>query len=69
MAYEEILTEQRDDVMVLTLNRPDRMNAWTPRMGAELSDAIEAADADPNIGALPVTGEIDDKGAGADAAK
>jgi enoyl-CoA hydratase/carnithine racemase len=56
MSYETILTEQRDDVLLITLNRPDRMNAWTPHMSIELTEAIEAADADKSIGAVVVTG-------------
>jgi enoyl-CoA hydratase/carnithine racemase len=56
MEYEQILVERRDDVVVLTLNRPDRLNAWTPRMTAELIDAIEVADADPSVGAVVMTG-------------
>src|SRR5580765_4117468 len=56
MAFETILHEQRDDVVVLTLNRPDRLNAWTPLMSAELADAIEAADAERSVGAVVVTG-------------
>jgi enoyl-CoA hydratase/carnithine racemase len=56
MPYEQILREQRDDVVVLTLNRPDRMNAWTPQMSAELVDAIEVADGDESVGAVVVTG-------------
>ena len=56
MEYEQILVERDDDVVVLTLNRPDRLNAWTPRMTAELIDAIEAADADPAVGAVVMTG-------------
>jgi enoyl-CoA hydratase/carnithine racemase len=56
VAYEQILTEQRDDVVVLTLNRPDRLNAWTPQMSRELTEAIEEADGDPSIGAVVVTG-------------
>ncbi|HKY15174.1 MAG TPA: enoyl-CoA hydratase/isomerase family protein [Microthrixaceae bacterium] len=55
-AFEQILREQRDDIVVLTLNRPERMNAWTPRMTAELSDAIQEADAEPGVGAVVVTG-------------
>ena len=42
--------------MLLTLNRPEKLNAWTPRMTAELVDAIEAADADPGVGAIVMTG-------------
>jgi 2-(1,2-epoxy-1,2-dihydrophenyl)acetyl-CoA isomerase len=54
--YEQILQEQRDDIVLLTLNRPEKLNAWTPRMSAELVDAIEAADADASVGAVVVTG-------------
>ncbi len=56
MDYEQIIQEQRDDIVLLTLNRPDKLNAWTPRMSAELVDAIEAADSDASVGALVVTG-------------
>lgn len=56
MEYQQIIREQRDDVVVLTLNRPDRLNAWTPQMMAELTHAIEEADADKAIGAVVVTG-------------
>jgi 2-(1,2-epoxy-1,2-dihydrophenyl)acetyl-CoA isomerase len=54
--YEQILREQRDDIVLLTLNRPDKLNAWTPRMSAELVDAIEAADSDASVGAVVITG-------------
>ncbi len=56
MDYEQILQEQRDDIVLLTLNRPEKLNAWTPRMSAELVDAIEAADANASVGAVVVTG-------------
>ena len=36
MAYEHILTERRGDVLVLTLNRPDRLNAAPPAMFEEI---------------------------------
>jgi enoyl-CoA hydratase/carnithine racemase len=45
-----------DGVGVVTLNRPDRMNAWTPRMGAELEDAITSLDRSDDIHAIVVTG-------------
>jgi enoyl-CoA hydratase/carnithine racemase len=54
--FEQILVEQRDEVMVLTLNRPERLNAWTPRMMAELSEAIGAGNEDASVGAFVVTG-------------
>ena len=56
MEYQQILREQRGDVVVLTLNRPDKLNAWTPRMTAELTHAIAAADTDPSVGAVVMTG-------------
>lgn len=56
MTYEQITTEQRDRVALITLSRPEKLNAWTPAMSAELIDAIEAADADDGIGAVVVTG-------------
>jgi len=54
--YEQILCERRDDIVVLTLHRPERLNAWTPRMTGELTHAIEAADTDRGVGAVVVTG-------------
>lgn len=56
MDYQQILTDRRDEVLLLTLNRPERMNAWTPRMMAELTDAISSANDDDSIGAIVVTG-------------
>lgn len=56
MTYEQILVEQRDDVVVLTLNRPERLNAWTPKMSMELTDAITKANADSTVGAIVMTG-------------
>ena len=56
MSYEQILYEQQDDVALVTLNRPEKLNAWTPHMGGELADAFERANADHSIGAIVVTG-------------
>src|ERR1700712_1299040 len=56
MTYEQTLAEQRGDVLLLTLNRPERLNAWTPQMSAELTEQITAANDDPAIGAIVVTG-------------
>lgn len=56
MGYDTILTEARGEVLLVTLNRPDRLNAWTPHMAEELWDAFESANRDPDIGAIVVTG-------------
>jgi enoyl-CoA hydratase/carnithine racemase len=56
VSYEQILVERRDDVALITLNRPDRLNAWTPQMSVELARAIEAANADRAVGAIVLTG-------------
>src|SRR6185369_6373552 len=49
MAYEQIVYEQRDDVALVTLNRPERLNAWTPHMASELADAFARANAERAI--------------------
>lgn len=56
MSYQTILSENRDDVCLITLNRPERLNAWTYQMAEELADAVMAANADDNIGAIVMTG-------------
>src|SRR5262249_4795125 len=56
MAYSLITYERRDAVALLTLNRPEKLNAWTPAMAVEQAHAIEAANADPAIGAIVMTG-------------
>jgi enoyl-CoA hydratase/carnithine racemase len=43
-------------VALITLNRPDKLNAWTPRMAAEQADAIGRANAAARIGAIVMTG-------------
>ena len=56
MAYTQITYDTDGDVGVLTLNRPAKLNAWTHTMSEELIEAISAANADPAIGALVMTG-------------
>lgn len=55
-AFETVLYDLREGVAQITLNRPDRLNAWTFQMGAELSEAVEAANADDDVLAIVVTG-------------
>jgi enoyl-CoA hydratase/carnithine racemase len=54
--YTSIRYELRGDVALITLNRPDRLNAWTPRMALEQVDALERANGDPAVGAIVMTG-------------
>ena len=56
MDYEQILFEKRGDSAVVTLNRPERLNAWTWKMSAELLDAFGRANDDNNIASIVVTG-------------
>jgi 2-(1,2-epoxy-1,2-dihydrophenyl)acetyl-CoA isomerase len=56
MAYETILTDDREGIRVVTLNRPDRLNAWTWQMAAELDAAFRAANADEDVDAIVLTG-------------
>lgn len=55
-AYSQILYDVDDDLAVITLNRPERLNAWTYPMMGELFRAVAAANADPRIGAIVLTG-------------
>lgn len=54
--YDTVLAETRGEVRVLTMNRPEKLNAWTPQMGAELVAAIEEANVAPDVGAIVLTG-------------
>ncbi|MDO7543208.1 MAG: crotonase/enoyl-CoA hydratase family protein [Gammaproteobacteria bacterium] len=57
MDYKNILLEQRDNIAVLSLNRPNKLNAFTFSMMEEMIDALDALDADNNIHALIITGK------------
>lgn len=56
MAYETILYNVRDNILTITLNRPEKLNAFTVEMMAEMIDAFDKADADDNVRAIIVTG-------------
>ena len=49
--FNTIRVETGDDIAVITLNRPERLNAWTGEMGRELDAAISALNDDPAVGA------------------
>jgi enoyl-CoA hydratase len=64
--YGNILVERRRRVGLLTLNRPDTLNALNKDIMHEVVDAVTAMDADPGVGALVITGSGDAFAAGAD---
>src|SRR5574341_2084407 len=57
MSYEFILTETRGRVGLITLNRPQVLNALNRQLVRELMDALEAFDHDEGIGAMVVMSE------------
>ena len=57
MAYETIKYEVADNILTLTLHRPDKLNAFTGQMMFEMIDAFDKADADDDVRAIIVTGE------------
>ncbi|MCE7928428.1 MAG: enoyl-CoA hydratase/isomerase family protein [Dehalococcoidia bacterium] len=56
MSYEQITYEQRGAVALVTMNRPERLNAWTEQMHNEMRDAIKRAVGDDSVGAVVLTG-------------
>jgi enoyl-CoA hydratase/carnithine racemase len=56
MTYEHIEYAVDGPVLTVTLNRPDKLNAYTARMGSEIEDAFARADADDAIRVVIVTG-------------
>jgi enoyl-CoA hydratase/carnithine racemase len=66
MSYEQIKVEERGNVCLITLNRPEKLNAWTPDMSRELGTAIAAANETDDVGAIVMTGEGRGFCAGAD---
>src|SRR6202167_616496 len=56
MAYEQIIYEVADNIATITLNRPEKLNAFTGVMMTEMIDASDQADADDDVRAIIVTG-------------
>ena len=56
MKYSQIVYEVKGSVALIILNRPSRLNAWTPRMCEEQADAIKRANEDSKIGSIIMTG-------------
>jgi enoyl-CoA hydratase/carnithine racemase len=56
MDYEQILYQVEDGVGLVTLNRPEKLNAMTAQMGAEMGDVMAEADGDDGVRVVVVTG-------------
>lgn len=67
--YTQIDIRTADRVATLTLSRPDRLNAWSATMAEEVRAALEAAEADPEVRAIVITGAGRGFCAGADMEK
>jgi enoyl-CoA hydratase len=59
MTYDHILLDREDGVGIVTLNRPEVLNAMNRRLSAELHDAVRQLDADETIGCIVITGAGD----------
>lgn len=66
MNYKTLVIEQHGRVCLIKLNRPDALNAINQPLTADLIDAVEAADIDPNVGCIVVAGSEKAFAAGAD---
>ncbi|MCB9946955.1 MAG: enoyl-CoA hydratase [Rhodospirillaceae bacterium] len=66
MAYETIIVETRGKVGVVTLNRPKALNALNDQLITELNQALDAFEADEQVGCIVVTGSEKAFAAGAD---
>ena len=69
MTYQTILLDVKDEVATITLNRPERLNAWTTEMAAELSDVLSACNERDEVRAVVITGAGRAFCAGADLGK
>ena len=56
MDYEAIIYEVQDNILTITLNRPERLNAFNGQMSSEVHNALDRADADDNVKAIIFTG-------------
>ncbi|ANK82717.1 crotonase/enoyl-CoA hydratase family protein [Minwuia thermotolerans] len=66
MDYEHIIYAVEDGILTITLNRPDKLNAFTEQMRTEIMDALDKADADDDVRAIIFTGAGRGYCAGAD---
>ena len=56
MDYKDILFDLEDGIATITMNRPDKLNAYTAEMGEEITHAFRAVQRDPEVRAIVLTG-------------
>lgn len=56
MTYTQVKFEQQGRVGIITLNRPERLNAWTDQMMSEMKDAVARCNEDESVGSIVFTG-------------
>jgi 2-(1,2-epoxy-1,2-dihydrophenyl)acetyl-CoA isomerase len=56
MNYETIILEKEEGIATITLNRPDKLNAWSAQMGEEFRDALNDIDNDDTVRVVVITG-------------
>jgi enoyl-CoA hydratase/carnithine racemase len=66
LSYEQIIYDVEENILTITLNRPDKLNAFTQKMMVEIIDALDRADADDDVRAIIFTGAGRGYCAGAD---
>jgi enoyl-CoA hydratase/carnithine racemase len=61
MEYKTLKYEVKDRILTITLNRPEKLNSYTPQMAADINVALEAANNDDNIRVVIFTGATNTK--------
>jgi enoyl-CoA hydratase/carnithine racemase len=56
MAFEDLIFDVTDQIATITLNRPDRLNALSPKMRVEMLEALTTSNEDTNVRAIIITG-------------
>src|SRR5437870_13121723 len=56
MTFQLIRYEASDGIAQITLDRPEKLNAWTPQMAVEQADVLRRANDDRSVGAIVMTG-------------
>ena len=69
MEYKTILTEREDSTFIITFNRPEKLNALSPELTAEVVDALNGVRTDSSVRAIIITGGPKVFAAGADLSK